>query len=339
MSLEVLEKDESTRVRDERARGEMSVTSIVSLKLEPVGCCICETDDAEPLATGEDFEYHTSADTFLAMRCRGCGLVYLNPRPSLADLDRIYPDNYHAFQFSEDHYGIVYKIRRRLEARRALSWCRDLPDDARILDVGCGDGFHLGLLREFGRPGWKLEGVDNSDRAIAVAEEAGLVVHQGSIEDLNLPESSYDLAILVQTIEHVGNPPAVLSAIRRVLKPGGTVVIVTDNTASMDFRIFKGRHWGGYHFPRHWNLFSPETMKALARKVGLEVDSLSTVVSPVNWVYSIRNTLVDFGAPAWLSNRFSLAAPVSLSAFTVFDMIHQFAGRGALIRAILKRPA
>jgi SAM-dependent methyltransferase len=331
-----LEKEESTRVRDELSRGGASPAS---LTLEPVRCCICETEDAEPLATGEDFEYQTSADTFLAMRCRSCGLVYLNPRPSLADLDRIYPDNYHAFQFSEDHYGVVYKIRRRLEARRALSWCRELGDDARILDVGCGDGFHLGLLREFGRPGWTLEGVDNSDRAIAVAEEAGLVVHQGSIEDLDLPESSYDLAILVQTIEHVGNPPAVLSAIRRVLKPGGTVVVVTDNTSSLDFRIFKGRHWGGYHFPRHWNLFSPETMRALARKVGLEVQSFSTVVSPVNWVYSVRNTLVDLGAPAWLSNRFSLESPVSLSVFTVFDMLHQLAGRGALIRAILRRPA
>ncbi len=310
-----------------------------SLSLEAVRCCVCETDDAEPLATGEDFEYHTSPDTFLAMRCRVCGLVFLNPRPTLAELERIYPDNYHAFQFSEENFGLVYKVRRRLEARRALSWCRRLGDEARIIDVGCGDGFHLGLLREFGRPGWKLEGVDNSHRAVEVAARAGLLVHQGSVEDLDLPEAAYDLAILVQTIEHVGDPPSVLKAVRRLLKPGGAVVIVTDNTDSLDFKFFKGRHWGGYHFPRHWNLFSPKTIKALAQKVELEVESLTTVVSPVNWVYSIRNTLVDMGAPAWLSNRFSLESPVSLTALTAFDTLHQLAGRGALLRAILKRPS
>ena len=190
-----------------------------SLTLESVGCCICETDDAEPLAVGEDFEYRTSTDTFLAMRCHSCGLVYLNPRPSVDDLDRIYPANYHAFQFSEEQYGLVYKVRRRLEARRALSWCRRLGDDARIIDVGCGDGFHLGLLREFGKPGWKLEGVDNSQRAVAMATRAGLQVHYGSVEHLDLPEKSYDMAFLIQTIEHVGDPPAILSAVRRLLKP------------------------------------------------------------------------------------------------------------------------
>jgi 2-polyprenyl-3-methyl-5-hydroxy-6-metoxy-1,4-benzoquinol methylase len=308
------------------------------MKLESVNCCICENDDAEPLAVGEDFEYQTSRDTFLAMRCRSCGLVYLNPRPSIGDLGCIYPENYHAFQFSEEHYGIVYKIRRRLEARRVLSWCRRLGDDARIIDVGCGDGFHLGLLREFGKKSWRLEGVDNSDRAVAVAERSGAIVHKGSVEQLQLPETSYDLAILIQTIEHVADPPAVLTAVYKLLKPGGTVVIVTDNTDSLDFKLFKGRHWGGYHFPRHWNLFSPTTMKMLAQKVGFEVESLKTAVSPVNWVYSVRNSLVDFGAPGWVTNRFSLESPVSLSAFTMFDMLNQVAGRGALLRAILKRP-
>lgn len=309
-----------------------------ALILEPVQCCVCEADDAEPLAVGEDFEYHTSTDTFLAMRCRSCGLVYLNPRPSVDDLDRIYPENYHAFQFSEEHYGLVYKVRRRLEARRALSWCRRLGDGARIIDVGCGDGFHLSLLREFGKPGWKLEGVDNSQRAVEVAARAGLQVHYGSVEQLDLPEGAYDMALLIQTIEHVGDPPAILSAVSRLLKPGGTVVVVTDNTDSLDFKLFKGRHWGGYHFPRHWNLFNPHNLATLARKAGLEVDSLVAVVSPVNWVYSIRNMLVDMGAPRWVTNRFSLESPVSLLAFTAFDTLNQLAGKGALMRAILRRP-
>jgi len=307
------------------------------LDLVEVRCCVCGEDDIDPLAVGEDFEYGTSPDTFLAVRCRGCGLVYLKSRPSLKDLPRIYPPNYHAFAFSEEQFGLVYGVRRRLEARRVLSWCRGLGDEARILDVGCGDGFHLRLLRDFGNPSWKLEGIDSSEHAVQRTTRAGLTVHRGDVETLELPEGIFDLALLIQTIEHVADPPGVLRAIRRLLKPGGRLVVVTDNTGSLDFRLFRGRHWGGYHFPRHWNLFDAETLRTLARNVDMEVVSLTTAVSPVNWVYSVRNALVDWGSPAWLVNRFSLRSPGSLAVFTLFDALHQMAGKGALLRAILRR--
>jgi len=310
----------------------------VDLSLVWTQCCLCESDESEPLAVGEDFEYRTSPDTFLAVRCRGCGLVYLSLRPSAEDLPRIYPPGYHAFTFSEDQFGLVYKVRRQLEARRLLSWCRGLAHHARIVDIGCGDGFHLRLLRDFGKPGWQLEGVDSDERAVEAAARAGIKVHRGALEQLELAEATYDFGLLIQTIEHVDNPPAVLRAIRSLLKPGGSLVIVTDNTSSLDFRLFKGRHWGGYHFPRHWNLFNPETIRLLAEKVEMEVVSLTTAVSPVNWVYSLRNLLVDLNAPLWLTNRFSLKSPGSLSFFTIFDVLNQMAGKGALLQAILRRP-
>ena len=225
-----------------------------------------------------------------------------------------------------------------LDARRLLSCCRGLSKEARIIDVGCGDGFHLRLLREFGKPTWKLEGVDPSARAVQAAAREGLTIHKGIVQQLDLPQASYDLAFLIATIEHVDDPPAVLEAVRALLRPGGRVVIVTDNTSSLDFKLFKERHWGGYHFPRHWNLFNPVTLRALASQVNMEVDTLTTIVSPVNWVYSIRNMLVDSRAAPWLINRFSLKSTGSLAVFTLFDTLHQIAGRGALLRAILKRP-
>jgi SAM-dependent methyltransferase len=306
--------------------------------LEHVACCVCGATDGQPVGVGEDFEYHTSPDSFLAMRCRSCGLVYLDPRPATSELTRIYPPDYHAFDFSAEKFGFVYRVRRRLEARRAMRWCRGLPPGARILDVGCGDGFHLRLLRDFGRPSWSLEGVDASPRAVEAATRAGLTVHQGTIETVDLAPGHYDLVLLIATIEHVDDPAGVLRAVRRLLRPGGRVVIVTDNTDTLDFRLFGGRHWGGYHFPRHFNLFHRGALARLAGRVGLEVDSVETVVSPVNWVYSIRNTLVDWNAPRWLVERFSLRAPVALGVFTLFDMMHQWTGHGALLRVILRRP-
>ncbi|MDQ4123036.1 MAG: class I SAM-dependent methyltransferase [Acidobacteriota bacterium] len=309
-----------------------------ALRLEQTRCCLCETEDAEPIGVGEDFEYRTSDDVFLAMRCRACGLVYLNPRPAPEEFQTIYPSNYHAFEFSPDQFGFVYRVRRRLEARRLLNWCSRLPATARILDVGCGDGFHLDVLKEFGKKSWQLEGIDTDERAVRAGEQKGLKIHCGTLETADLPANAYDLVLLIQTIEHVASPPELLRQIRRVLKPGGKLVIITDNTDSPDFRIFKGRYWGGYHFPRHWNLFNPKTMRALAEKCEFEPEKIVTVVSPVNWTYSIRNLLDDAGAPRFVVDFFSLKSAPALAAFTIFDTTLQFLGRGALLNAHLRKP-
>jgi SAM-dependent methyltransferase len=309
------------------------------MAVEPVRCNLCDVDDCDPIAVGEDFEYRTSAEVFRAVRCRRCGLVYLNPRPVAAERGRMYPDHYHAYEFSSGRFGLVHAVRRRLEARRLLRWCRGLPEDARILDVGCGDGFHLRLLRDFGRPGWRLEGVDSSPRAVAAAIRAGLVAHLGTLQTAPVPRNAYDLVLHLMTLEHVDDPVGVLASIRDVLRPGGRCVVVTDNVDSPDFALFGGRHWGGYHFPRHFHLFGPKTLRLAADKAGFEVEALRTMVSPVNWTYSVRNACADLGAPPWLVERFSLQAPAALAAFTVFDGLHAAAGRGAILNAVLRRPA
>jgi len=182
-----------------------------------------------------------------------------------------------------------------------------------------------------------LEGIDLDKRAVEAARKSGLNVHLGSVEEMQLPEESYDLIFMIQTIEHVEKPAAILSSIFKLLKKNGKLVIVTDNTDSLDFKIYKDKYWGGYHFPRHWNLFNKKSLSKLAVKSGFEVEDLSTIVSPVNWVYSIHNSLVGRKKSQWLVDRFTLKSPVSLFAFTVLDFVLQKFGRGALLQATLKK--
>jgi SAM-dependent methyltransferase len=304
-----------------------------SLKLTPAICSLCNVDDAEPVGVGEDFEYRTSGDTFLAVRCEKCGLVYLNPRPADEEADRIYPDHYHAFAFEKTHAGLIYNVRRRLEARRLLGWCAGLPDDAKILDIGCGDGFHLRLLRDFGRLTWSLQGVDTDARAVAAGAAHGLSILRGQVQDLDLPQGSFHLIFLIMTVEHLADPVAMLKTVRKLLAPGGRVGIITDNVGSPDFSVFRGRHWGGYHFPRHFNLFDRNTLAKLAEASDLKVERIDTAVSPVNWTYSLRNWIDDWGGPRWLVNGLSLKSPIPLAFFTLLDMPLSMIGRGAILRA------
>ena len=308
------------------------------LALERALCCLCGIEDAEPVAVGEDFEYRTAPDTFLAVRCKTCGIVFLNPRPAAEAMGRIYPDDYHAFAFEPGGYGVVYRVRRRLEARRLLKWCRGLPADARVLDAGCGDGFHLELLRDFGQKNWSPEGVDADARAVAAAKRRGLAVRLGQLQSLGLDQNAYDMILLIMTIEHVADPRGLLQTVRGLLKPGGRVVVVTDNSASPDARLFGGRHWGGYHFPRHLYLFDAGNLAALARSAGLEPVRVKTALSPVNWVYSVRNLLDDWAAPRWWVRRFSLKSAPALGLFTLVDAAASLVGRGAILHAIFQRP-
>jgi SAM-dependent methyltransferase len=310
-----------------------------SLDLIPALCCICGVDQALPIGLGRDFEYGVSADTFLAVRCADCGTIFLNPRPSPVDEARIYPPSYHAFAFSPRKFGLIFTIRRRLEARRLLKWCRGLPADARILDVGCGDGFHLRLLADFGAKSWHLEGVDRSSTAIEAAASQGLNAHCGDVRELDLPEASFDLVLLIMTIEHVADPAGMLDAVAQLLRPGGRVVIVTDNTASPSFRWFRRRYWGGYHFPRHFYLFDAMSLKRLADKSGLECAQARTAMSPVNWIYSVHNALVDWNAPRWLINRFTLHSLGSLSVLTLWDGLLTILGRGSILHCVFRKPA
>jgi SAM-dependent methyltransferase len=304
--------------------------------LEPVsGCCVCGTGRwASPIATGEDFEYETSPDQFVAQQCGNCDLVYLDPRPAMSELSTIYGADYHAYEFTAERFGFAYRVRSALEKRRLGSWLSHLPDDARIIDVGAGDGFHLRLLADMIQ-GWQLEGVDPDLQAIESGRSAGLTMHHGFLAELDLPADTYDFAIVIMTIEHVDDPGALLREVSRILKPGGRIGIVTDNTGSPDFRMARTRHWGGYHFPRHWNLFNTKSLQRLAENEDLDVVKMTTMMSPVNWTYTIHNALKDWGAPRFVVRQFGLDKPLPLAFFTIFDSVLTLLGRGALLRAVL----
>ena len=310
----------------------------LTLESVPV-CCVCGTKQwSEPLATGEDFEYESSPDTFFAQQCSNCGLVYLDPRPAKSEIGTIYGSEYHAYEFTPEKFGIAYRVRAWLESRRLRRWCDQLPAGSRIIDIGAGDGFHLKLLRDMQGSNWSLEGVDPDEHAVSAARRAGLTMHEGFVHDLSLPQDTYDFAMAIMTIEHVDAPERLLGEMARILKPGGRVGIVTDNTGSPDFTLAKKRHWGGYHFPRHWNLFNKKSIRRLAENAGLEVESIRTMTSPVNWTYTVHNYLKDRGAPKFLTRQFGLDKPLPLAVFTIWDAVLTLFGRGAILGVVLRKP-
>jgi len=91
-----------------------------------------------------------------------------------------------------------------------------------ILDVGCGTGANLEMLSEFG----EAEGVDISGEALTFCRERGLEnVKQGEAEALPFEDSSFDLVTGLDVVEHLDDDHAGLKEMRRVLRPGGHVLV------------------------------------------------------------------------------------------------------------------
>lgn len=262
-------------------------------RVEQVTCCVCGSDEAEPVAAGFDFEYQTTTDDFSMVRCRNCGLWYLNPRPTPAELPTIYPPQYYAYNYDRALHPLAHKAKSWLDERKIRGWLKHLRTNApRFLDVGCGDGRYLAALHRRGVPKHLLHGVELSADVVKSLDDRGYCAHHGRIEEIEgLPERHFDLVVMLQVLEHVANPAETVAVLASLLSDDGVLVLETPNVDSLDRRLFPARYWGGYHFPRHWNLFTEATLRRLLRDKGLEPVSVKYLPAPSFWIYSLHHVV------------------------------------------------
>lgn len=219
-----------------------------------------------------------------------CGLIWLDPMPKEEDIALAYRRYYtHQSEGAKKNIGIAapaYRILLGVLARatglikeqRAIQ-TRYLGARApgKLLDIGCGAGDYLALMRTLG---WTVEGVEIDPAACRHARQKhGLAVHEGTVESRGYPENSFDAIVMNHVIEHVFDPVALLKECRRIIKPGGHVVVITPNTKSWGHRKFQ-ESWRGLEPPRHIHIFSPKTMKKCAGMAGFE--KVTATTTPAN---------------------------------------------------------
>jgi SAM-dependent methyltransferase len=213
---------------------------------------------AQTEAYGEAFDYLTG-DRFALGRCQSCGIVFTDPAPT--DLDRHYPPRYRKYR------GIVELPLGALYRRRARRWARAFARPGRALEIGCGQGAMLDELR---RAGWGVLGVER-----AGARADGLPVVAATLDQVG-PDEGFDLVILFQTLEHLPHPLAALRQCRRLLAPGGRLVVSVPNHASWQARWFGGE-WFHLDVPRHLFHFTPGSLRACLDRAGFTIERLHHV--------------------------------------------------------------
>ena len=113
---------------------------------------------------------------------------------------------------------------------------RQLPCEA-FLDAGCGDGRHLAALTRSGHRPRRVVGTDISERILETARVAAAPLEpelvQANLEALPFEDEAFDLVLCTQVIEHLLDPAAGVRELARVLRPGGVLVLTTDNRRAL----------------------------------------------------------------------------------------------------------
>jgi SAM-dependent methyltransferase len=179
--------------------------------------------------------------------------------------------------------------------RATLGRLRAVPPyhpHGRLLEIGCGDGDYLLAMRELG---WEIHGIEpDPEAAERAASATGATIWPGTIESAQIPEQSFDAVVALHSIEHVYDPRLFVSRAAGFLRPGGFLYLLTPNFQGLARRLFH-QDWLALDAPRHLNLLTPTSVRAICDSCGLlRVRSIRALTRRARrereHIYAVRRT-------------------------------------------------
>jgi SAM-dependent methyltransferase len=258
-------------------------------------CPLCGNGQHRLETSGPDYEYASVPGHFTLSQCTKCGHVALNPIPQPDEVGALYPPTYYTVNPNSPLYlhGFIYEQKIRGDIKRIRSYA-DVRQLRSIVDIGCGDAARLFELRKLVRPETECIGLDLRFQPDIVkrAEAARIRLVEGSETNVDkLSDGAHDLMIMSQILEHLRDPLATFGRLRPKLAQNGQLLVETPNRGGLDYRLFRGRYWGGYHLPRHFHLFTKESLAQTVQRAGYRIVRQGSLPSPGFWIMSFRNAL------------------------------------------------
>ena len=234
---------------------------------EMVSCRLC---------SGAPYAPYLNARGYCIVRCDGCGLLYVNPQPSVRELEHIYVAFDQGDQWRKGEEAFNRGVRRVvLRFKKGGS----------AMDVGSGSGNFLRCLRE---SGFRVFGVEPSETGSAYAQSVhGIETFNGTVEAFLASGANrdFDVVTILNVLEHLKDPASTLLQLRQLLRSGGILVIVVPDArlhalvGQTRRRLgFRDPFWMeterhplvGFDPPHHLCSFEPRTISELVKRCGFE---------------------------------------------------------------------
>lgn len=234
-------------------------------------CPGCGETGVRTLFSAGDRLYHTTDKSFLVVECKTCRLIRLEPRPSEKELADYYPHEYW-YEPDSDAASRMEESYRRFVLRDHVNFVmralEDSGENGVVVDVGCGGGLFLKMLRERGRP---VLGLETSHSAASAAWNRNRVaVICGDLSKSPIERGGCAAVTMFHVLEHLHDPVGYLRSARDLLLPGGRLIVQVPNASSWQFLMF-GEHWNGVDVPRHLVNYRQRDLENLLEYCGLEV--------------------------------------------------------------------
>lgn len=204
--------------------------------------------------------------------CNECKTLYLlnEDIPS----NEIYPKEYHSFREMEKenafkHYikKYIYKYYLRIKANYGSDWiknCIEKGYDAKILDVGCGVGYNLKLLNDYGFN--NLYGIDPF--LSGPNNNSQLKIYKTNLE--NFSEKNFDVIMFHHVFEHLDNPRHILKLIKGIIKSDAIIIIRIPVKDSHAWELYR-ENWVQLDPPRHAVTYTKNSFEKLCLQEGFKV--------------------------------------------------------------------
>lgn len=304
--------------------------------METVDCALCGGKESSSIYETMDRNWRVPGN-FRVVKCHGCGLVYVNPRPGVNDIGKYYPETFMVRSRLVDTEVEEMKMHGRpwkeIMGILAAPLLKHSPK-GRVLDIGSGDGLFLGYMKSVG---WEAFGAEPRKAAAEASEKQfGITVFPGMLHDAPFEKGSFDAVTLNNVFEHVHNPVELLEQVKEFLKPDGLLMIDVPNFNSLESRLF-GDRWVALDVPRHLYHYTRKTLVAMLEKGGFSTVEVfeDSDAGPykMGYVESLRYAIMDMGLKKYPDKKTSLdelkesrSAGGSTSSVGVKNLAHRLEG-------------